>query len=192
MTLQILVQIILWFFGIALLFGVILITFLFGKASIKDKPYQGAVFIKTGLHISKPIKAQRGDISSKGSFFMYGKKGLVLVPKSYKENYYCNRRIIFVSHTGQLIASPFQDDITLSSDEKNDLIYELCASHIGSDGMRAMRGKSQVSIMIIAVIAFIIGVSAILGFNAFQEQMAKRQVNPPQQQQEIKITPNIP
>ncbi len=189
MTLEILVRIFFWTFAAVLFIGLVFIIFLIGKKSVKDNSLKGAVFIKTGLHISSPVKAERSTTTGKGSGFMYGKGKIVIVPKSYGEHYFCNRIMIIINQAGQLIASPFNEDKELSPDEKNDLIYEICASHVGSDGMRALKGKSQANILIIAIIAFIVGVSSVIGFNAFQEQMLKRQVP---QEQEIQITPNIP
>ena len=177
MTLQTLAIIIIWLILLILVIGVILVVFLLGRSSIKDKPDEAAIFVKNGLHIHKPIKGQLSDTTNKGCSFLYKKDKIVFVPATYKENYFRNRRMIFVNHKGQLIASPIIDDVTLSDTEKEDLIYEMCSSHVGADGMRALKGKSTASILIIASAAFIIGIAAVLGFNAFQEQMAKRQIN---------------
>ena len=70
------------------------------------------------------------------------------MPKKYEENYYNNKRLIFLSKIGQLVSSPFQNDIDLAPSEREDLIYELIESHIGSDGMRALKGKSSINIIL--------------------------------------------
>lgn len=182
MTLQTLVWIIIWLFILVLVAGIVLVTFLFGRISVKDKPNEAAIFIKTGLHIQKPIVGKSSNTSRNGSSFMYSKNKVVFIPTTYKENYYHNRRMVFINHKGQLIASPIVDDVTLSETEKEDLIYEMCASHIGADGMRALKGKSTASIIIVAFAAFVIGIAVVISYNAFQEQAAKRQANAPQQQ----------
>lgn len=184
-----LIWVIIWFWLLLLIAGIILTVFLLGQRSVKDKPNEAAVFVKTGIHISKPFKAKLFSSGNTGLGFFYGEKKIVFEPAKYKEHYYHNRRAIFVNHAGQLVASPFTDDVTLSDPEKEDLIYELCSGKIGADGHRAMRGKGMPNSIIIAVVAFVIGIAVVLGFNAFQEQMAKRQTNVPQQQAPIQIHP---
>ena len=184
MTLQTLTWIIIWFFILLFIAGIVIVTFLFGRSSAKDLPGEAAVFVKTGIHISKPYKAKLFGVGQAGLGFFYGNKKVVFKPTEYKEYFYQNRRAIYVNHAGQLIASPFTDDVELSNNEKEDLIYEMCASHVGADGMRAIKNKDAKSIIVVALAAFIIGMAAVIGFNAFQEQMAKRQANVPQQQTE--------
>lgn len=182
MTSQTLVWFIIWFIILLIVAGIILVTFLFGRRSIRDKPNEAVVFVKTGLHIQKPFKAKLSITSNKGQAFVYGNNKITFNPIKYKEHYFCERRMIFITHAGQLVASPFSDDIALSETEKEDLIYEMCASHVGADGMRALKGKSTTSILIIALVAFVIGIAAVIGFNAFQGQMAKQQAPSSQQQ----------
>ena len=180
MTLQDLIWVIIWLFIVITISAIIIITYLLGRLSIKDKPNEAFVFIKTGSHFRKPIKGKLSEVTNRGSSFMYS-KGVVFVPSSYEENYYCNKRMIFVNHKGQLIASPVVDDVLLSDTEKESLIYELCASHVGADGMRALKGKDTMNILIVATVAFFIGIAVVVGFNVFQEQMNKRQATPQQQ-----------
>ena len=191
MTLQTLVWIIIWFFALLFIAGTILITFFLGRFSVKDKPNEAAIFVKTGLHIQKPVKGKLQHTGKNGISFIYSKNKIVFVPSTYKENYYHNRRIIFVNHKGQLIASPIIGDVAFSDTEKEDLIYEMCSTHIGADGMKALKGKSTPQVIIIALVAFVIGVAAILGFNAFQDQIAKRQNNTPTQQTPIRIPQEV-
>src|SRR3972149_7995663 len=164
-----------------------LLGFILGRISVKDNATEARIFIKTGLHINKPVKGKISAISHNGISFKYNRKGIIFVPTSYKEHFYCGKRILFLSRKGVLIASPFEDDIALSNDERESLIYELCASHIGADGMRALKGKGSISIIIIALVAFIIGVSSVIGFNAFQNATKKQSAT---QQQSIPANQN--
>ena len=181
MTLQLLVLIFLWSFGVLLLCATFLTLYLLGRHSIRDNPNKALVFIKTGKHVSRPVRASlSGKPSKTGSRFKYG-KNIVFVPTKYDDYFHCCRRMIFVSHVGQLIASPFGNDVELSSDERNELIYELCESHIGSDAMKAIRGKSATNIIVVAIIAFAIGAIIVFGVTQYQAQAGLTQTNTTQQ-----------
>ena len=183
MSTQTLAWVILWILIILILVASFVIAYIYGKVSVKDKNNEAWVFVKTGLHVNKPLRAKISETASKGLSFIYNKK-VVMLPSTYKEHYYRNKRMVFVNHKGQLIASPIADDVALSESEKESLIYEMCSCHVGSDGMKALKGKSTTSVIVIALAAFVIGIAAVIGFNAFQQQMAKRQGNVPQQQLE--------
>lgn len=188
-SIQTLFIIVLCIFTAVFLAGILLIVYLFGRRSVKDNPNLASIFLKTGLHIGKPIKGKLSDKTAKGFKYSYKlnrAEKIVLVPASYKEHYYCNRRSIYINRLGQLVASPFFDDVSLDETEKEDLIYELITSHIGRDGMKALKGKqSPASIVVIAIIAFVIGVVAVFGYQYMQSAMQPK----PQQTQQNLPTP---
>ena len=190
MELRTLLLIILWLFIGILFIAILLLTFLYGRLTVKDNPKKALIFLKTGKHVSKPIKGHMvGKSNQVGIRFNYLDK-TVFVPHKYGDYFHCNRRMIFVNHVGQLVPMPFSDDKELSNDEKEELIYELCASHIGADSIKALKGKQTMSILIIGVIAFVLGILAMFGYNYMQDVMAQQQ--PQQQTQEkpsIEITP---
>jgi len=173
MTLHTLLIILLWAFSIVFLFGLILITFLIGRSTIKDNPDKALIYVRNGLHVDKPIKAIRKGKSNRGVSYKYG-KNTVFVPSTYAEVYHHNRRMVFLNKIGQVIALPFSVDVTLNSDEKSDLIYELIESHIGADSIRALKGKSNLSIIMVALIAFAIGAIAVYGILQFQSTMNQK------------------
>lgn len=165
MTLYTFALICLWSIVALLIIAVLVYVYFLGRFSIKDDNTKAIIFVKTGRHISKPIKARLfGKPINKGSCYVYD-SGKIFVPSRYGENYYKGKRILFLSRLGQLIASPFDNDPELSIDEKDELIYEFVSSHIGADAMRALKGKSMGGIMMIAVVAFIIGIIVVVGWN---------------------------
>ena len=190
MVLNTLLIIILWSFIGLLIFAVIFLTFLYGRATVKDNPKKAAVFLKTGMHVSKPIKGNMvGKPNQVGTRFNYLDK-TVFVPHKYGDYFHLNRRLVFVNHIGQLVPMPFSDDKTLNTAEKEELIYELCASRIGADSIKALKGKQTMSILIIGIIAFILGVLVVFGYNYMQDTMQQQQQpSPPQQQQPIENRP---
>lgn len=165
MTIEQLLILILCAFLIVLFFGTLLTVYLLGKRSIKDNPKNGRIFVKTGSSVNNPKKAKFVEACVSGSLYRYGNK-FVMIPATYSEIFYNNCRMIFVEHIGQLIASPFDKDVSLSNTESESLIYELCASHIGADGMRALKGNKTTNLILIAIIAF--GLGAILAYGITQ------------------------
>lgn len=192
MTVQALLIGIIVFLSAVLTVAILIFTYLHGRKSVRDDPNKGLIFIKTGKSIAYPLKAKLSEIGKKGSSYIYKCTyggSVVMLPKSYGEYYYHNKRMIFITHLGQLIASPFDTDIPLTEEESKSLIYELCSSHIGADGIRALKGK-QSAIILIAIIAFAVGVVAMFGFNQFQTTMQNRQNTETQQQ--IQVPNQIP
>ena len=187
MTLSTLITILLWSFIIIFTVGIFLVSYLLGKHSIKDNPNQALIFVKTGSSVGKPRKAILHETSKKGCCyrFKYNNK-FIFVPTEYEEIYYCNKRMLFISKQGQIVASPFATDVQLKDEASENLIYELCASHVGADGMRALKGKSTTSVIIVAVIALIIGIIGTFGFIQLQDVMAKQAL---QQQPKIQQLP---
>ena len=180
-----LLLIIVWFFIALLFIALLVLTFLYGSFRVRDNPKKALIFVKTGMHISRPIKGcMMGMPNQKGTCFNYLDKTL-FVPHEYGDYYHRNKRMLFVNHIGQLVPMPFSDDVTLSGNEKGELIYELCASHIGADSMKALKGKSAMSILVVGIIAFVIGVFVVIGYSYMQDVMDKRQTQPSQQQQQI-------
>lgn len=165
MTLNTLILIILVFFLVVFAVGLSIVIFYLGRHTIKDNPRKAFVFRKTGRHISKPIKGDMvGKPIKRGCVFKYG-ENTVIVPYSYADIFFNQRRMIFINKKGQVIASPFTGDITLSDSEKDSLIYEVLEGHIGSDAMKAIKGKNNIPNIIIIVIAFILGALLVFGYN---------------------------
>lgn len=178
MAINTLALILVWSLLGILLIASLILAFVYGKHTIRDNPEKGIVFVKTGSHISKPIAATLTEMTSKGNSYKYN-KSVVMLPTTYGEYYHRQKRLIFVSHNGQLIASPFGKDVLLSKSESESLIYELCASHVGSDGMRALKGHKTGNVLIIATVAFLIGVAAMFAFYNFQAVNQNQQVTTP-------------
>lgn len=184
MTLQTLAQIILISFVTVFTIALVVLTYILGRISVRDNPDKAAIFIKTGHSISKPKKGNKQETTKKGTRYSYGNGKSVIIPASYQEDYYCNARMIFISRRGQLIASPFDKDIVISEAEKETLIEELFNSHFAADGMRALRGKTALNTIVVAIIAFLLGVGVMFGFSAIQKQQA-RATQPVQQEQQL-------
>lgn len=189
MDMYILLLILLWGIGSILFIAFLLLIFLFGRHTVKDNPTKALIFLKTGKHINSPMVGKlAGKPTKSGSRYTYG-KNTIFVPAGYGDNYYKNKRMIFINRLGQLIASPFDGDISLSDDEKNELIYDLVSSKIGSDSIKALQGFGKMNIIIIAVVAFVLGIIAVFGYNYMQTTMVAKQSAPVKQEQNIKITP---
>ena len=192
MDLRTLLLIVLGLFIGLLFIAIIVLTFLYGRLTVKDNPTKALIFLKTGRHIGKPIKGNMvGKPSQTGTRFNYLDK-TIFVPHKYGDYFHLNRRMVFVNHVGQLVPMPFSDDMSLSDDEKGELIYDLCASHIGADSIKALKGKQTMSVLIIGIIAFVLGILAMFGYNYMQNVMTQQQAQSSQQQQEkppIEIKP---
>ena len=78
-----LLLIILWLFIGILFIAILLLTFLYGRLTVKDNPKKALIFLKTGKHISKPIKGYIvGKSSQRGTRFNYLDK-TIFVPHKY-------------------------------------------------------------------------------------------------------------
>lgn len=172
---QALIIFIITFFSILFIAGILILTFLYGKRTTRNNPKNAIVLVKNGLEILSYKGKMKGKPAKTGVKYEYNNT-FVLVPASSKEYYYKNKRLLIVNQLGQLIATPFGNDIYLTNSERENLIYELVESSIGSEIIHSMRGKSTVSIIIVAIIAFIIGAGAVLGYNAISKMMANQQV----------------
>lgn len=191
MTIQTLVYIIIWFIvSLVLISGYVLIYF-YGKWKVKNDFNKAMIFVKNGKEICKPLKGKLAGKTKAGYRYDY-KNNTVFVPRDYEEHYYRNHRAIYVNRIGQLIASPFDKDVQLSDNEKNDLIYELTASSIGSDAIKALKGKFSFNVILVAGIAFVIGVAVVFGYQYMQKATTTQQpaitqpVKPP-----VELTPPI-
>lgn len=167
------------FFSVLVVFGILLSLFLFGRSTVKNNPNKAIVLVKNG----NETKAYKGKLSekpsNKGSRYTYDNR-TVLVPASYGEVYHKNKRLIFINRLGQLIASPLENDIELSPDERDLLIYELVESNIGANIVHAIKGGKTMNVIIIGVIAFIIGILAVIGYNYMSKAMNKPASTPQQ------------
>lgn len=177
---QALIIITLWVWAIVLLFGLILIIFLLGRRSVKDDSTKALIFINNNGHISRPKRGYLVETVREGSLFKYGHKQ-VIVPSQYKETYISGRRAIFISQAGQLTASPFDTDVSLTDSEKETLIYKLLEANIGGNAIKAIHGKPlQLNVVIVAIVALVIGIVITYGFIQFQTNQQAR-INTEQQ-----------
>lgn len=166
----------LWSFVGLFIVASFILTYFYGRSTVKDNPSRAMIFIKTGKHISKPIRGfLTGKSSQKGCRYNY-KDSTIFIPASYGDYFYNNKRMLFINHIGQLVASPFGDDIPLSDTEKEELIYEFVSSHIGADAVKALKGKQTVPIIIVAIVAFIIGIVAVFGYMYMSDMMLQQGV----------------
>lgn len=76
---------------------------------------------------------------------------------------------------------------SLGLDEREALIYEMCTSHIGADGMRALKGKSASNIIIVGIISLIVG--AVLMYGILQFMDAQKNQAPATQPTTQQTTP---
>lgn len=168
MTLQLLVQIILWSFALVLLFALMLAVFIIGRQTIRNNPKKASIFIKNGSNIELPEIGRLHEKTKEGCSYKYG-ENIVMIPQKYEEVYYRNKRMVFVNHIGKLIALPFDKDIALDNEKSENLIYELCSTHIGADSIRALKGTKTVNVIIIALIAFALGAIIVFGFTEYMK-----------------------
>lgn len=186
MNMQTLLIIVLVFWGLLLISSIFLFVFLMGKRSVRNNPEKGLVFAKVGLHLEPPIKARLAQSSKKGRLYFYANKQ-IMIPSEYKEVYYKGKLVIFVNKIGQLVASPFDDDVKIDEAEKESLIYDLVSSKIGSQSIQALQGKSA-NIIIVAIIAFLIGALAVYGIFKYQDVVNAKS---PAAQQKIEDTVGV-
>lgn len=181
MTVQTLLFTLIISFAIVWFIALIILVYVYGRISVKDNQNEAFVFVKTGLHMNPPRKAKLVEKIGKGTSFIYKGK-VIIIPRSYSEVYYKQRRVVFINATGRIIPCPFDTDTIPVKEDMESLIYELTASHIGADGMRALKGKGTPQIILVAVIAFILGAVGVIGFNYIGEEMQKRNVKTEQTQ----------
>lgn len=169
------------FILLVLLSSLMITIYFLGKRSVKNDPNKALILVKNGLNVY-PIKGNQTEITKKGVCYRYKKDKFVFMPKQYSEVFLNCRRLIFLSRIGQLIASPFANDIPLTEEENSNLIYEMCSTHIGADAMKALKGKGNAGIILIAIIAFVIGMSIVVIFN--QVSASRQQLQQSQQSQQ--------
>jgi hypothetical protein len=191
---QFLIWFVIIFFSLLFVSTAFLLVFLLGRKTVKNNIKNAIVLVKLGNDLQGFKGKLHGNPSKLGYRYNYNdNKNIVLVPKKYKELYHKNRRMIFLNGIGELVSVPFDDKEKLSDKERNELIYELLESHIGSDIVRAMNGKTTMNIWIIAVIAFIVGVVLVFGFNFVKDNMNKNKEletnNQPTTTQDINTLP---
>ena len=174
-------------FSLVAIIGLSFLIFHLGRESTRERIGEALVFVKSGRQLAKPVIGKKGKTSNKGISYSYTSNRvnkIILVPANYDFTSFRGRLIIFVKHTGQIIASPFAGEYQLSASEKNDLIYDILESHVGGDAMKAISGKSKAFSLLFIVIAFIIGGAAVFGFQQFQTVMKQQQ-----QQQQVAPIP---
>lgn len=175
-SIQTILNILITAFAVIVFAATIILTYVLTKRNIRNDINKCTVLANIGGDII-PIKGKLKQVVKKGFRYNYG-RWFILVPRRYKEEYVNHRRLIFVGKTGQLISSPFDKDIPLAEDERNDLIYEIVESAIGNDAVKAAKSSSKaVNIVMIIVIAFIVGLIAIVGYNMMQGQITPAQTS---------------
>lgn len=182
MTLQLLLTIISVVIGVLLASAVVIFAYITGKASVKNQPDKALVLLNTGNN-TRTFKADYIVESNRGYLYRFGKR-LVAVPKQYKEVYHKGRRLIFMNRANQIVSSPFDDDSSLSEVEKASLIYELVECDIGSESVRAMRGKQTPKLLLIAAICIAVGAIAVYSIMYFQDKMNTPAPAPQEQTQQ--------
>lgn len=197
--------ILLWIAGLIFLIGISIIVFNFGRRSMKNNPDKGLILMLNGDQLD-PIKAKRNKIAEKSIEYIYHKTKRVLVPKKFRTIYVKARRAIFIDHIGQIISSPFEsagdkplNGIITTTDEqgnkiteseKTDLIYDFLESNVGDGAISAIKGKVGTgSVVVIAIVAFIIGIGSMFAFQQFQNTMKQQAAVRAQQQQQQEQPP---
>lgn len=138
-----------------------LLFYILGKTSQRENTRRAWIFVDYGRQVSKPIKAKLTHSSNAGAKYRYrilGKEKEVFVSFKHPIKYHKSWRMIFVDSSYSLIALPFAGETTLSVAEREDLIYNLTSSHLVTQAIQAMQGRTSMGIIIVAIIiAMIIG-----------------------------------
>lgn len=188
MTIQTLITIIIVFWTIVFVGAFTVITYILGKRSVINRPDKSAVFCLVGNEM-QGFKGKKIRETDKGTAYLYNKNKIAIYPKKYKHDiFFKNMRVMFSKHPNQVITSPFDKDVELTKEEKSDLIYEILSGHIGSDAVKAVKKKGQPNIILVAIVAFIIGIIVVVGFTSFQDAIKQRQqpaVTTPTQNNEL-------
>lgn len=179
-NIQTLLNIIFAVFGFALFIGFIIIAYFWGQSSIRDNPNKAKILVKAGHRLAASYKGQLTEKNDVGCTYKYNGNEKVMIPHVYGEDYdNKGKRLIFISGVGQIIASPFDKNVKLNDTEKANLIYSLIESNIGGQIVRAMQGTKTMNVIIWAVVAFVVGIVLMFGFNYWQNSQAKATVNQP-------------
>ena len=173
---QTVLLILLWVLGFILLFGLLLVVFLFGRMSLSDKLNKGWIFLNNSGRMATPKRAIKIDSVKRGALYSYG-KSFIILPTKYKKIFWKGRVLIFANRENQLIASPFDKDILPTISEREALIYDVLESNVGSSAIKAIKSKKNMAInVIIAGVAFALGAILTYGFVSFQD--AQKNVAP--------------
>lgn len=186
MNVHTLLTIILVFFGIIFTATAFILTIILSRKSVKNNPKKATILIKNGAE-TIGYKGTFSGLCDKGYRYNYDKDKFVAVPIRYEPIFHRNRRLLFLNNINQVIVNPFGKDVELNPDEKSDLLYALVSGQIGAEAVKAIRGKTTVNIWVIAIIAFVIGAIAILGYN----YMSKNVINQPGTTQTSNVTQKI-
>ncbi|OGM08555.1 hypothetical protein A2Z67_01800 [Candidatus Woesebacteria bacterium RBG_13_36_22] len=170
------------FLGILLLGGLYLFFYLMGRRSVRNNADKALVYVATGKNVENPYKADIIAKTGLGTCFQFKEK-FVAIPSSYSEIFHRQRRMIFVSRTGQLIASPFNTDAIISREEKDSILQALIEANIGAGVVKALKGRGMKAfqVIIIAVIAFAIGAIGVYALTQYQKVQTPKTDIPQQQ-----------
>lgn len=126
----------------------------------KNNPNKCFVFVPL---IDRPYKGKLHSTSAEGSIYLYNKnRKTVIVPKSYPIIFHWYKRMIYLNNINQLIPEP--QGKSISNQAKNDLIRELVTSHIGSDAIRAIKGKQNAFMIIIIAVIVTALIAGTMGY----------------------------
>ena len=124
--------------------------------------------------------------SNTGITYQYGKNKTVIVPHSYGIKYIKHKRVIGVGTSDSLLPNPLGVSRIERTENYSELIKQLTLGHIGADIVKAVSSsKFQLSWIMIAIIAFIIGAVGMQVYNGMQKsgqpvQQPTAQVQPVQ------------
>lgn len=176
-------------FLVAILFA--LIGFLVSHWFVKPKnnPEKARIYVEG---IDRPYEATLAYSSQNGDCYTYQKnQTFVFVPRAYKVDFHYYKRTIYLDRLGALIAIPQGDGKPLGNSAKEELIKELNQSHIGSEAIKAIKGKSTFGMTIILIILAVALIAGAIGY-AISMSVNKTKVNQPTQSQQVPSGTQLP
>lgn len=146
------------------------ISILFWHSHTKNR-YDLALFLIDDGNETRTKKAKLiGRTNAASAYLADDKTGkAVYVPHDYRVNYVKHRRRIDITSAYDLIYP--EKNTCLEASKYLEIIKELTLDHIGSDIVRAIKGKGMGigMVIIIAVIALIVGVVSVTVYNNFRK-----------------------
>lgn len=140
-------------------------------------PSKGYIFPYYEHTLNRFIKVNRL-ITANGGVRYENKKKYIDVPINYPVIWHKKRRVFIINIDGNLITN-FDDSkhsFKITANDKDDLNFNLGTSNLISQAVKAMSGKNDVMLMIIAIVIFAVG--SIVGF-AVGKITSKAPVTPP-------------
>lgn len=190
MTIQTFYLIIGLLLGIPFIVGIFIVVFQLGKRTVWNNDKKAYVFKDTGTEYILYKGTRPENPTDKGSIYYYSDT-FILVPQKYTKKYIKSKLAIFIDSAGSLISAPTHNDKKLLPNEKEDLLYSIIEANIGSNAVKALKGVQKGSVILIAIIAFVVGAVAVLGFNYIKEQYSQQQ-QPVKQQTQTQTSNTTP